>query len=94
MTTRPANSVGRFCFGPTGLPPWQDDGGQKKMATNTRLRAARVLLDLTQRDLAERVGLKEIEISRLETGRATPTPEIKARIAEVLKRSAYELFDA
>jgi transcriptional regulator with XRE-family HTH domain len=45
------------------------------MAANNRLKAARVLKSMTQLQLAELVGLKEIEISRFETGRGTPSPE-------------------
>jgi len=59
------------------------------MATmeNRRLAAARVLAGLTQRELAERVGSREIEISRIETGRVRPAADVKRRIAEVLGRS-------
>lgn len=64
------------------------------MALNKRLRTARVLKGLTQLQLAERVGTKEIEISRIETGRAQPSEEIKRRIADVLQRPAIELFDS
>lgn len=64
------------------------------MAANTRLKAARVLQGLTQLQLAERVGTKEIEISRLETGRSTPTAELKQRIAQVLQKPAFELFQS
>ena len=64
------------------------------MATNIRLRTARVSRGLTQLQLAERVGLKEIEISRYETGRSQPDPDTKRRIAETLQMPAYELFDA
>lgn len=44
------------------------------MATmeNRRLAAARVLAGLTQRELARLVGSREIEISRIETGRVRP----------------------
>jgi transcriptional regulator with XRE-family HTH domain len=63
------------------------------MATNTRLKAARVLKGLTQYQLAERIGTREIEISRIETGRARPDAERKRRIAEVLQKPAFELFD-
>ena len=63
------------------------------MAQNNRLRAARVLLGLTQLQLAERIGKKEIEVSRFETGRAEPDAEAKRRIAEVLQKPAFELFD-
>ncbi len=63
------------------------------MAQNYRLKAARVLRGLTQLQLAERVGSKEINISRLETGRVRPDAELKSRIAAVLKKPAFELFD-
>ncbi len=64
------------------------------MATNTRLKAARVLRGLTQLALADRIGKREIEISRYETGRAQPDAETKARIADALGKPAFELFDA
>lgn len=64
------------------------------MAQNNRLRAARVLRGMTQMQLAERLGMKEIEISRIETGRAQPDAETKRRIAEVLQKPGFELFDA
>ena len=63
------------------------------MMTNNRLRAARVLGGLTQLQLAEKIGKKEIEVSRFETGRAEPDAEVKRRIAEVLQKPAFELFD-
>ncbi|NLF99511.1 MAG: helix-turn-helix transcriptional regulator [Lentisphaerae bacterium] len=63
------------------------------MASNKRLKAARVLRGLTQLQLAEMVGTKEIEISRYETGRAYPAPDTKRRIAEILQKPVYELFD-
>jgi transcriptional regulator with XRE-family HTH domain len=63
------------------------------MAANNRLRAARVLKGFTQLQLAEKVGAKEIEISRYETGRARPDDEIKRRIVDVLQKPAFELFD-
>ena len=63
------------------------------MATNLRMKAARVLRGLTQMQLAEQIGLKEIEISRLETGRARPDPALRLRIAEILQKPAHEIFD-
>jgi len=63
------------------------------VATNLRLKAARALLGLTQLQLAEMIGAKESEISRLETGRARPDPETRQRIAEVLGKPAFEVFD-
>ena len=65
------------------------------MATteNRRLAAARVLRGLTQRQLAEKVGTREIEISRIETGRVQPGGEMKERIAAVLGKPTFEIFD-
>ena len=63
------------------------------MGRNIRLRAARVVLGMTQLQLAEQVGLQEIQVSRYETGRAKPTPELKARIAALLKKAPYEIFE-
>ena len=63
------------------------------MADNRRLKAARVLAGLTQLQLAERIGGKEIEISRIETGRARPNSEMKRRIAELLQKPVFEIFD-
>jgi len=64
------------------------------MAANYRLKAARVLKGLTQLQLAEKVGLEEHDISRLETGRTEPDLELKELIASVLQKPAFELFDA
>ena len=57
------------------------------------MKAARVLKGLTQLQLADRVGTREIEISRIETGRVTAPGELKRRIADVLQKPAFELFD-
>ena len=62
------------------------------MAANNRLKAARVLKGMTQLQLAELVGLKEIEISRIETGRADADADLKRRIADVLGKPTFELF--
>lgn len=43
--------------------------------------------------LAEKIGKKEIEVSRFETGRAQPDTDAKRRIADVLQKPAFELFD-
>ena len=63
------------------------------MANNQRLKAARVLKGMTQLKLGEAVGLKEIEISRIETGRCDPLLPVKQKIAAVLGKPAFELFD-
>jgi transcriptional regulator with XRE-family HTH domain len=63
------------------------------MAANYRLKAARVLRGLTQLELAERLGVEEHDVSRLETGRTQADSEMKRRVAEVLGKPAFELFD-
>ncbi len=60
---------------------------------NQRLKAARVLRGMTQRELGQHVGLAEIEISRIETGRSSPDAELKRRIAAVLEKPVFEIFD-
>ena len=62
------------------------------MAANNRLKAARVLKGMTQLQLGELVGLKEIEISRIETGRCEPHLPLKEKIAAVLDKPTFELF--
>jgi transcriptional regulator with XRE-family HTH domain len=71
-----------------------DQTADRDMPTNNRLKAARVLKGLTQLQLASKVDAKEITISRFETGREQATPEMKCRIAEVLGKPVFELFDA
>lgn len=63
------------------------------MATNVRLKTARVAQSMTQFQLAERIGRKEIEVSRYETGRAVPDAQTKEAIAKTLGKPSYELFD-
>ncbi len=63
------------------------------MASNNRMKAARVLVGLTQLQLADKVGTREIEISRIETGRCEPHLPMKERIAAVLGKPTFEIFD-
>jgi DNA-binding XRE family transcriptional regulator len=63
------------------------------MKQNTRFKIARITSGLTQRALGERVGLPEHRITLLETGRAVPDADLKSKLAAVLGRPSYELFD-
>ncbi len=63
------------------------------MTVNHRMKAARVLKGLTQLQLADRVGTREIEISRVETGRIAPDARLKQRIADALGKPTFEIFD-
>ena len=51
------------------------------MSENLRMKAARALKALTQRKLAALVGTREIEISRIETGRVSPEAWLRESIA-------------
>jgi len=55
------------------------------------MRSARRALGLTQLELARRVRCTESMIARIETGRAVPTPEIKAAIASEVKIATWEV---
>ena len=61
-------------------------------ANVSRLKVARVTAGMTQFELAQRLNLPEVTISRLETGRQLPTQELRDRISAVLGKSGIELF--
>jgi transcriptional regulator with XRE-family HTH domain len=57
------------------------------------LRHRRVSAGLSQGDLAERTGLSQTWISRLETGGANPTIETLTILAEGLSIRVHDLFE-
>ena len=59
----------------------------------SRLKLERAERRLSQFELAKMVGVNEVTISRIETGRLTPAPDLKSKIATVLGKPAYELFN-
>ncbi|CRI66916.1 Uncharacterized HTH-type transcriptional regulator y4dJ [Thiocapsa sp. KS1] len=61
------------------------------LARNLRLR--RVSAGLSQDELAERTGLSQTWISRLELGSANPTVSTLTILAEGLQIGLHELFD-
>lgn len=62
------------------------------MERNVRFKMARLEAGLTQWELAQQCGLPEHEITRIETGRTTPDQKLKELLAEVLKKSTFEIF--
>lgn len=65
------------------------------MATETlgrRIKQERLRLEMTQRELAEAVGITVPYMSKIEADRETPTDEKLVRLAEVLKLNADELI--
>ena len=59
---------------------------------NLRLKAARAGLDLSQQELAERVGVSRQTISAIEKGDYNPTINLCVAICQVLGRTLDELF--
>jgi transcriptional regulator with XRE-family HTH domain len=51
-----------------------------------KIKLARVELDLTQTDLAEKINAKQKSISRYENGISLPSLETLMKIAKVLKK--------
>lgn len=60
----------------------------------SRLREARERRLLTQEELAERTGLTQTTISRLETGKARPRLRTVRRLAEALRVRPEQLTEA
>ena len=59
-----------------------------------RLRYYRKRAGLTQTELAELVGCKRVNITRIETGAINGSVSIWLRIQEALKLSSKQLLDA
>jgi putative transcriptional regulator len=59
---------------------------------NLKLRTARVARDLTQAELAERVGVTRQTIVALEKGNYNPTIQLCLRVCKALGKSLDDLF--
>jgi putative transcriptional regulator len=59
---------------------------------NLKLKAARAEKDLSQADLAEKVGVSRQTISAIEKGDYNPTINLCIRICKVLEKTLDELF--
>ena len=57
------------------------------------LKRIRKNFEISQRELAERLFVSQQAVAKWETGKATPTPEMIAKIAEVLGVTASHLID-
>lgn len=62
------------------------------MAKNLRIKAARAALDLTQQQLAERVGVTRQTINAIEQGDYNPSIALCVRICRTLGATLDELF--
>ena len=59
---------------------------------NLRLKAARAGMDLSQQELAERVGVSRQTISAIEKGDYNPTIHLCVRICKARGKTLDELF--
>lgn len=62
------------------------------MSKNLKLKAARALKDMTQKDLAEAVGVSRQTINAIENGDYNPTIKLCREICKVLEKSLDDLF--
>ncbi len=59
---------------------------------NLRLKSARALLDMSQQDLADKVGVSRQTINAIEKGDYNPTINLCIAICKVLNKTLDELF--
>lgn len=62
------------------------------MAKNMKVKLARTALDMTQKDLAEAVGVTRQTMNAIEKGDYNPTIRLCIKISKVLNKSLDELF--
>ncbi len=62
------------------------------MAKNLRIKSARAALDLSQKDLAEAVGVSRQTMNAIEQGEYNPTIKLCKAICKVLGKTLDELF--
>ena len=62
------------------------------MSKNLRIKAARAALDMTQKDLADAVGVSRQTMNAIEKGDYNPTVKLCIKICKVLNKSLDELF--
>ncbi len=60
----------------------------------TTVRAKREELQMTQPELAERVGTSQSHVSRIEADQCVPSAVLLVKLAGALKMSAAELLEA
>lgn len=63
------------------------------MNIGEKIKNARESADLTQKELAERLGVTQKDVSRWENNKITPNIETFAKICKALDASADELLE-
>jgi putative transcriptional regulator len=62
------------------------------MSKNLKIKVARAALDMTQKDLAEAVGVTRQTINAIEKGDYNPTIKLCLQICKVLGKTLNDLF--
>ncbi len=62
------------------------------MTKNLKIKAARAAMDMTQKDLAEAVGVTRQTMNAIEMGDYNPTLNLCVSICKVLGKTLDELF--
>ncbi|HYE68512.1 MAG TPA: helix-turn-helix transcriptional regulator [Anaerovoracaceae bacterium] len=62
------------------------------MGRNIQIKVARAQLDMTQKDLAEAVGISRQTMNAIEQGEYNPTIKLCRAICKVLGRTLDDLF--
>ena len=57
-----------------------------------RLKVARAEMDLTQEDLAKRIGVSRQSINAIESGRYVPSTVLALKMAQVFGKAVEEVF--
>ena len=68
------------------------DTASPRLNLGKRLREIRQARELTQRDLARRIGIDDYYISRLENDRVNPTLSTLQKVAEAFQIEVQDLF--
>ena len=66
--------------------------GEDDVAKNLAIKAARAQKDMTQKVLAEKVGVSRQTMNAIEQGEYNPTIRLCRKICRVLEKSLDELF--
>ena len=62
------------------------------MGKNIAIKVARAQLDMTQKELAERVGVSRQTMNAIEKGEYNPTIKLCRSICKVLRKKLVDLF--
>lgn len=74
------------------MPENYQEGGRTGLARNIAIKVARAQKDMTQKALADAVGVSRQTINAIEQGEYNPTIKLCRSICRVLEKSLDDLF--